>query len=228
MHRWTCVFLVASTASAQGWANLSGTIKDDSGKPVVGACAVAAHDTIAAHNVFAAVTGPNGEYTSKDIPVGKYSICVHAPGDAHPGNCQWTTATTATLAAEQDAKNQGFTVTDGSLSQLRIDDPRKLIDASDDTLVGIQLPTGLFQPMRLAKSDATGRTYDVAVPKNTSSKVTVISKRLQMTDNKGADMASRAVQGAAASSSATSTHITFQSSSSPTSPPTAITVTGRT
>jgi hypothetical protein len=226
--KMSVVFALLSCAFAQSGGKIQGTVTDDSGKPVLGAYAVATFQSQADHSTYSAVTDAKGAYSFGSLPAGKYSICIHTPGGPHLNNCQWATESQATVAGGQTVSAPTIAVTEGALLQIRLDDPKKSISPSDDILVGISLPN-TFQPMRLASSDATGRTYDAAVPKKTPVKVTVISTHVQMTDDKGNGMGPQAsVQaGASPTSAATLTVLTLQSPSAVNGPPITLTVTGR-
>ena len=85
----------------------------------------------------------------------------------------------------------------GSLLQVRIDDPLRLMatdkgSSAGDIIVGILLPQALFQPMRLASGDASGRTYDVAIPTNMPVRVQIHSTHLQIADSQGLSLVNAA------------------------------------
>jgi hypothetical protein len=215
-------------AFSQTTARIQGVVNDDAGKPVSGVYAVATAQSATDHSTYSAVTNNKGEYSFDNLKPGKYSICVQSPGGPHLGNCQWATTAQATVAAAQTLAGQNITVTQGAVFQLRIDDPKKLIAATDDILAGIYLPSGLFQPMRLAATDPTGRTYDVAVPQKSSFRLAVISSHLLMSDDKGNGLGPKAVTpNSTAPSPATSVTLTLQGPSAVSGPPTTVTVTGR-
>jgi hypothetical protein len=77
--------------------------------------------------------------------------------------------------------------------QVRINDPQKLMAtnksaSASDIVVGILLPQALFQPMRLASSDTTGRTYDIAIPMVMPIRVQIHSSHLQIADSQGGSL----------------------------------------
>jgi hypothetical protein len=76
--------------------------------------------------------------------------------------------------------------------------------------------------MRLASSDATGRTYDVAVPLKTSIRLNIISSHLRISDDKSNSLAPTTL-----TPSATSSTVTFPGQSALHGPPVTFTVTGR-
>ena len=133
----------------------------------------------------------------------------------------WSNPTQVTLTSGQTA-TQNISVTQGALLQIRLHDPRRLIAPNDDIFLVVALPSGLFQPMRLASSDANDRVYDVAVPLSSSIRATLISSHLQIADDNGVSLAPASPSGPATSATL---NIPAPSSSHP--PPRVYTVTGR-
>jgi hypothetical protein len=204
-------------------AKLQGVVTDDSGKPVAGAYAVATLQSPTDHSTYSAVTGSSGDYLLANLKSGTYSLCIQSPSGPHLNPCQWATATQITLATNQTLANLAIAVVEGAILQVRIDDVRKLISTTDDLLLGVYLPSGFFQPMRLASQDAAGRTYTLAVPKKASVRVSIISTHLQLADSKGAALGTQTP----AIGPATSAALTLQAPTASTDPPITFTVTGR-
>ena len=167
-----CLFLlVTCIAFGQNTGSVSGIIRDDAGQPVAGGYAVASPvGPSATHATYTAITSASGKYTFTGMQPGKYSICVQVPGGPHLDPCRWSTAVQITVGAGQSVTNQTVSVTKGSILQVRIDDQSKLLATSGpgDLLVGVFLPSSVFQPLRLMSSDGSGRTYQTAIPFNTS------------------------------------------------------------
>jgi hypothetical protein len=178
-------FLLIPFAFAQSVGHIQGTVNDDTGHPVAGGYAVATIQSPTSHATFNTVTGPHGEFAFKDLPAGNYSVCVHVPGGPHLNSCQWSQATQITVAAGQTTANQLITLVKGGLLQVRLDDPNEILAPTDDVMIGVYLPSGLFQPLRLATSDAAGRTYDAAVPLSKDVRLSVHSSKLVIIDDKG-------------------------------------------
>jgi hypothetical protein len=229
MPRYASILVfLAAPAFSQNTASIKGTVNDDSGKPIANAIAVATLQSVASHATSSAVTGANGSFTLTNLAPGKYSICIHAPGEPQLNPCQWSQDTQVTVAAGQAVANQTITSVKGSLLQVRINDLGKVLTPADDLMIGIYLPNGLFQPLRLAASDPTGRTYDTAVPLATAARLAVISTHLQIADDKGASLAPTAIAKANfAPPAATSTTLTLPAQSAANGPPIKFTITGR-
>ena len=224
----TALLILPSYTALCQTAKIQGVVIDDSGKPVAGIYAVATAQSATDHSTYSSVTNSRGEYSFDALPPGKYSICVQSPGGPQLNNCQWAVATQATVAAAQTLGNQTITVTQGELLKIRLDDPKQLIAYTDDILIGIYLPSGLFHPMRLATSDPTGRTYEIAVPLKTPVRVSVISTHLQMTDDKSKNLAPQSANpNSTGPVPATSSTQTLAGPSAANGPPITFTVTGR-
>lgn len=226
----TCVILplvITVTAFAQTGA-IHGIVDDNSGQPVAGAYAVATLQSASSRSTSSARTGAAGDFTLSNLLVGRYSICVQvAGGSPHLNPCQWAAETQVDVTSGQTA-NQNITVTKGSQLQIRVNDPNRILTATDDLLVGIYPLSGPFQPMRLAASDPTGRTYDVAVPKSTSVRVAVTSLHLLIADDKGHALGSQAPpRGNSAPPAATSAILTLPGQSGVNGPPVTLTIAGR-
>jgi hypothetical protein len=215
-------------AFAQSVGHIQGTVNDDSGHPVPAAYAVATFQSSNSHATYNTVTGPKGDFSFKNLPAGTYSICVHVPGGPHLNSCQWSQTTQVTVAAGQTLANQTITLTKGALLQVRVDDPQKILTPADDLIIGVYLPSGLFHPLRLAASDATGRTYDAAVPLATQLRLSVHSSHLVIVDGQGKGLAPIALpKGNSTPPAATSGNITLPGRSGVNGPPLALTITSR-
>jgi len=214
---------------AQTTGKVQGVVNDDSAKPVPGAYVVATLESPTDHSSFSVVTGPQGNYLFNGLPAGKYSICVHAPGGPSLNNCQWASASEVTVSANQTVSNSPIAVVEGAVVQIRLSDPQKLIGPADDIMIGMYLPSGLFQPLRQAAGDATGRTYDVAVPKKGQVKIGVVSTHLVIADDRGNSLGARpAGQGGNSTSvAATAGAVTITAQTTVSGPPITFTVTGR-
>jgi hypothetical protein len=174
------------------------------------------------------VTGPKGEFAFKNLPPGNYSICVHVPGGPHLNSCQWSQATQVTVASGQTLANQTITLTKGALLQVRLADPNKILTPKDDVMIGVYLPSGLFQPLRLAASDPAGRTYDAAVPLSTQVRLSVHSSHLLISDDQGKGLAPLPLpKGNTAPAVATSGVIVLPGRSGFNGPPLTLTIAGR-
>lgn len=219
------VLAFASFAFAQS-AKIQGVISDDTGKTPAGLYVVATAQSFTDHRTYTTRTGAAGDYAFPNLPPGKYSLCVQAPGGPHLGSCQWATPTQVDATAAQPT-TQNISVTQGGVFQLRIDDPSHLSTPTDDLFLSVGLPTGLMHPMRLAAADPTGRTYDVAVPLKSTVKLTIVSARLQISDDKGKDLTPSGNPNSTAPKPAASATLIIPGPQITKGPPVIFTITGR-
>ena len=221
------LLLISSVAFPQN-GRIQGSVTDDSGNTIAGAFAVATAQSGNDHSTYTSVTGKSGEYSLDNLKPGTYTLCVHKPGGPHINACQWSTGSQFTLGKGETLSNQTVAVVAGALLQIHIADPGKLMGASDDLLIGVLLPTGLIQPMRLASLDPTGRTYDIAVPKQTPLRVSINSTQFQIVDNNGSGLSPHPSAGnSSAGGVATGSVVTLPAPSAVNGPPITFTVTGR-
>jgi hypothetical protein len=195
---------------------IQGVVKDDSGKPVAGAIAVATGVGTSTHQSHTVTTTASGAYSFTGLEPGQYLVCVQTPGGPNLDPCQWSKPTPITVSSGATTTNQATTAAKGALIEVRINDPQRLMDtgkgsSAGDMIVGIVLPRALFLPMRLASSDATGRTYDAAIPTGTPVRVQIHSTHLQIADSQGASLAPvNGVAGTSAASMASASTLTVQ------------------
>jgi len=149
-HWAFCAFLLVPFAFPQTAGQIEGIVKDDSGKPAAGAFAVATEQSASDHSTHTAVSGKNGDYSLDNLRPGTYTVCVQKPGGVNVNACQWSASTQFAKGKGESLTGRSLPVVEGALLQIRVSDPGKLLAASDDLLVGVFLPTGLFPPMRLA------------------------------------------------------------------------------
>ena len=161
-------------------------VKDDSGKPVAGAIAVAAGVGTSSHQSHLATTTASGANSSTGLEPGRYLVCVQTPGGPNLDPCQWSKPTPIAVSSGATTANQSTTAVKGARLEVRIDDPLKLLEtgkggSGGDIIVGVLLPQALLQPMRLASSDSTGRAQ-------------IHSTHVQIADNQGTSLASASTQ----------------------------------
>jgi hypothetical protein len=229
VHRIRVLLLIALPCSAFSQnGRLQGTVRDDSGNPVAGAYAVATAQSGNGHSTYTVMTGKKGEYSLENLKPGKYTVCVHKPGGFQLNSCQWSAGDQFTVGKGETLADRTLSVAAGALLQIRIADPGKVMSASDDLLIGVFLPGGLFQPMRLVSQDPTGRTYDIAVPKQTPLRLSINSTQFRIADDKGGDLSPR--QGGGGSlpaAAAAGAVVTLPGFSAVNGPPITFTVTGK-
>ncbi len=211
-----CVAVLAALSQTAAEGGIRGVALDDGGKPVAGAYAIATGVGTSNHQSHTVTTTATGAYSFIGLEPGQYQVCIQAPGGLQLDPCHWSRPALVAVASGVTTANQTTTVVKGSLLQVRINDPQKLMatgkgSSAGDIIVGILLPQALFQPMRLASSDASGRTYDVAIPIGMPVRVQIHSTHLQIADSRGLSLAPvNAVPGSPAASLASASTLTAQ------------------
>jgi hypothetical protein len=200
VRRASVTIVILCAAVRLGWCQtaakggIQGVVQDESGKPVAGATAVATGVGTSTHQSHTVTTNAAGAYSFTGLEPGQYLVCVQTPGGPHLDPCQWSKPAPITVSSGATAANQATTAVKGAVIQVRIDDPLKLMStgkgsSAGDIVVGLLLPRDLLQPMRLASSDAGGRTYDAAIPTGTPVRVQIHSTHLQISDSVGLSLA---------------------------------------
>jgi hypothetical protein len=181
------LFLAASAIRAQSPGVIQGVIKDDSGQALASVYAVAVNPALGGKQ-YTAATSSNGAFSMSGVAPGTYSICVQEPGGQHLDPCHWSTPVQVKVAAGQTVASPSVTAVKGTLLQVRVNDPGGLWKAGSgnpEVLLGLKLPSSLFQPMRLASSDAGGKTFDVAIPSGTPVNVSVTAPHFTISSSQG-------------------------------------------
>jgi hypothetical protein len=184
----TAALLCAQSNSA----SIQGTVTDAArNKPVPGA-AVSAIRAGLPPFIRAVRTNLSGSFTISSLPAGAYKLCVQVPGTVYLATCAWNTAAPAlTLAAGQASTGNVLRIASGSFLNVRIQDTAGLAAQKlasgylPNITIGVTGPTGLFLPARLLFRDGTGASYQVAVPFDTSLRLTVSSAHLRLADTNG-------------------------------------------
>ena len=71
----------------------------------------------------------------------------------------------------------------GTILRVRVNDMgQHLAKGEGAILLGLTLPTGRFHPLAVAATDATGNTFDMAIPWSTALRLEIGSHKLQLAD----------------------------------------------
>jgi hypothetical protein len=186
------LFLAATAVRAQTTGVvqtgvIQGVIKDDSGQAVSSVYA-AAVSAAAGGKQYVAVTGSNGAFSISGVAPETYSVFVPEEGGAHLDPCLWSTPVRINVAAGQTVSSPPITAVKGTLLQVVVNDPGGLWKSgygNPDILLGVILPSSLFQPMRLVSTEAGGKSFDVAIPAGTSVKMSVTAPHFAISDSQG-------------------------------------------
>jgi hypothetical protein len=193
----------------QSGPSLKGVVKNESGNALVNAQIVAVPDlppgvgvnrnqgkgpgtstTVLSSSSGTEIKGKTdgqGNFNLQGIPAGKYTICVQDLDNKHLDPCFWSAATHLDMSNGKDVSNHQAQVTSAATLQVRVEDPLRLSDprvGEFETLVAVVLPDGRLAPMNLVTSEASGKTFQLAVPTG-NHKVAIKSSYFTIVDGKG-------------------------------------------
>lgn len=176
----------AGSVFAQATGGIQGVISDDGGKSLAGAYVIATPLGIAGGLTYTAVSATGGQFSFAKVPPGNYMLCVQMPRSAHLDPCSWSSPPRVTVTAGQVSANNSVRLATGAVVHVRVNDPGQHVSKGDgEVLLGIGSPSSLFHPLGLAASDASGKTFDIAIPLNTALRLEISSDLLQLADDKG-------------------------------------------
>ncbi len=187
------LFQAAISTAQVGTASIQGTVADSgSNKAVAGAIVTAVRIGLPPASQTAATAG-DGSFQIQGLVAGVYSLCIQVPGDGYLDPCQWSgTPVKVTLAAGQNSTGNSLKIAAGAVLKVRVNDPAQLLSQktadgrTPQLAVGVGGGNSLFRPMRIALQDATGATYQLAVPPGTALNLQVMSGDLKLANSAGA------------------------------------------
>ena len=198
------VVSLSSTSVAQDVrsSSISGAIVGDDGKPI--ANAMAAYRKLA---VFSRakdlrltkidpgfsgtiIAGPDGMFSISGLPAGEFHVCAQGVKTTHLNACVFDGVPLISLSREQVVKNVIYTVHDGGILTIRVNDPDGLIQTSKGALphnqrflIGVRL-AGMYVRAHLLASTPTQKLYAMAIPKQGAARI-FIDTDLTVTDSLG-------------------------------------------
>lgn len=136
----------------------------------------AAHTPLHSIPFTTAVTvAPDGTFKSPPIPAGEYYVCAY-PGTGYLSNCEWQpVVTTIKIGDGIPAPNVEVTVVKGTLIQVYVDDPGRLINPvpaiqtdknAHHFYPGVITSTGYYRAARYVTEVGTRKSYAVTIPKS--------------------------------------------------------------
>ena len=147
-------------------------------------------------------TNSTGVFTFSKLPAGTYSLCAQV-ASAEPAlanspyvdTCLWGSGQAPiTLTAGQQVTGVVFTAVKGALLSVHVADPGGVLPSATakapaplDPALQIILkgPDGRYRHARYVSSDATGRTYQIAIPLNAALGLKVLSSVANVLDQNG-------------------------------------------
>ena len=145
-------------------------------------------------------TGADGAFLIRDLPPGKFSLCVQTPGQAYLNPCEWDgSPTTASLVSGQVATGVSIKLTPASILSVRVQDTQKALKQLTkdgrraELTVGVWGPKGIYYPAQVSSVPLTENpqdagvtySYQIAVPRDTALKLDIASRDLKLGDATG-------------------------------------------
>ncbi len=185
-----------------------GSVTDDQGKPLSGAkisyrrigqlVGPASHPVPAAGEIPTqglALSDSAGLYRLPTVPVGDYLLCGTVPSGPYLDPCKWQSAIhvnvgNASVSAPTVALRKGVFL------NVQINDPSGLLPKVVDRLfqagnlvVGIKFAQGAYLGAENMTLDATGRSYQMAIPAGVPLSLWLFSRGISITDSTGKSVA---------------------------------------
>jgi Carboxypeptidase regulatory-like domain len=186
-----CASLFTKTALAQAPGSISGTVRDQTGKPLSGIWVTALRTSLPPARATVA-SSASGGFVLTNLPEGTYRICAQSSSGQYLDPCWWSdpvvgTGWTATARSGQATAGIDLQLQAASALQLRINDPQFLLDGHPERTVmaGVITKAKVFLPAFVKSADASGRTLQVSVPPNESVQVTISGVQVALIDATG-------------------------------------------
>ena len=195
------LFALPAATGQTPTASITGTVLDmKTQKPVPAALVIAIQSGPVpfSRNTRA---GADGAFQIRNLPPGKFSLCIQTPSHSYLDPCEWNGSPMAvTLVSGQAASGISIKLTPASTLSVRVQDAQKTLNQLTkdgrraDLTVGVWGPKGIYYPARvspvpLAENLQAGQTtysYQIAVPRDTALKLYVASRDLKLGDATGA------------------------------------------
>jgi hypothetical protein len=118
MTRVACAIVILSIAvpsaisqtAAKG--GIQGVVKDDSGKPVAGAIAVATGVGTSTHQSHTVTTTVTGAYSFIGLEPGQYQVCVQVPGGPNLDAGEWCVAAVSAVYVHSESQSGAASAND--------------------------------------------------------------------------------------------------------------------
>ncbi|MGH9720606.1 MAG: carboxypeptidase-like regulatory domain-containing protein [Bryobacteraceae bacterium] len=202
--------LVSATALAaqttSGTGSLSGTIVDESGRPVAGAklsyTKVAEYFRDQSGRLAVkdlgfggeVMVGADGRFTLSNLPRGNYSLCAWGTRPNQVGSCEWHGLPVVTLAPGQNIGNLTRILREGAILTLRVADPLgrilvpdsngKILVPSRRFFIGATSESGFYRRAEVISRTPSQHVFQLRIPKQGAARL-FIDSELTVTDGVG-------------------------------------------
>jgi len=195
-----------SATESNGSGGLTGSVVDDSGKPVAGARVLISHAPSVPPPFPAppVLTGPlattaspdaTGAFRVDNLSPGQYIACAEttAPGFLDP--CHWSvSAPSFTISAGQTTSGINIVMTKGAVLWVQVNDPQqylKPVTGPVDLNLEIHVVTskGVHYSAPIQSSTATERSHAITIPYGSPVTLRILSSHLAVNDRSGMPVA---------------------------------------
>ena len=195
--------LVAIPLLGQLPGSVSGTVVDDSGKPVVKARVfisralpvnaphIAAPPVMTGAQIITTMTDHTGAFVSGHLPAGDYVACAQYAAQGLLDPCHWAAAAPQfTVTSGKTTGSVKITMARGAVIPIHINDPHQLLSTpkgavASDLRIHVVTVKGHHYEAPIVASNKNGRDHQVTVPFGTPIQVQVISPHLAVNDDTG-------------------------------------------
>src|SRR5216684_336181 len=180
---------------------ISGTVKGADGSIITSGLITASriHEFVSLHRhdptAATVVIGLDGSFRFPSLVAGMYRICTQT-SDPWISPCEWgdEVATRVSLSAGQASANVTMVLDKGALVTVRVDDPGQFFAATTakagpGLLIGVGTDSFVFRRAALLSQDAGGKTYQVLIPFDRKTRISVASPMYQLANASGSLLA---------------------------------------
>jgi len=160
---------------------------DGSAVPGVVVSLTSLSGTSAASAIQSFVSAADGSITVPNLAAGRYSVCIKDPKSTVIDPCSWSDSLTVLTAAASGGSNMASVrAKKASSVTVRVNDTAQALVATTATafpphiLVGVFDGRNTFHPAREIGKDATGVTYQLAIPVDSPIRLTVYSAQVKL------------------------------------------------
>lgn len=183
--------------------SLTGTIATPDGRPVSKALVILRLQPRTGVDLpdftLHANANPQGEFTLKTLPVGKYTLCPQSPGDDVVSPCDWSRQPPEVEIVNGRASTIRLTMAKGVRVTLQIDDAAQHLASNANRArpptitVGVTTPHG-FLPARPKNRGAVRREYEVVVPFATPTDAFILADGVEIEEDNGRKAVNKAIR----------------------------------
>jgi hypothetical protein len=193
-------------AAAAAGGSLTGSVVDDSGRPVAGARVLISYapsvkppgvapPVVTGPLAAVATTDSTGAFHTSSLAPGSYIACSEAPASGYLDPCHWSTsAPNFVISAGEAVPGITIVMPKGAVLSIQVNDPQQVLKPAAGPIdlaleVHVVTSKGIHYSAPIQSSSATGRSYAIAIPFATPVTLRVLSSHLAVSDQSGQPVA---------------------------------------